>query len=92
MPTTKLQFLPLDERALAEENPLSYNRDTIVNDPKLASILGISKRTLEGWRRRRKIPFIQLSRKCVRYRLSEVLRCLEEKYTVREIHLRRAAK
>ena len=80
---TNLQFTPLTGDALAE---LSKS-DSFVDDPQLAAILGVSKRTLEGWRRRHKLPYLQLSHRCVRYRLSEVLRCLAEQYTVKETTL-----
>ena len=65
-------------------HPTILERHRIVDGEELARILKISRRTLEGWQRRKKLPFVRLSHNCVRYKLNDVLVCLDRRYTVRE--------
>ena len=46
----------------------------------VAEITGLSTETLAQWRsQRRGIPFVKISRNCVRYRLADLDRWLEER-------------
>ena len=52
----------------------------------LARNMNVCERTLEYWVAVRKIPYIKLGRKCVRFRLSDVQRALK-RYEVKEVQL-----
>jgi excisionase family DNA binding protein len=60
----------------------------LVDTETLARILNLHPRTLEGWRRRRKLPFIRVGKRCVRFKLRDVFRTLEERYTIKEVRVR----
>lgn len=45
----------------------------------LAERWGVSPRTIEKWTQERTIPFVRLSRRCVRYDLDEVARVVTER-------------
>jgi hypothetical protein len=57
--------------------------EALVDGPKVAKVLDVSPRTVEGWRLRKKIPYIVISPHCVRYRLSDVLASLN-RFIVKE--------
>jgi excisionase family DNA binding protein len=58
-----------------------------IDKKELAAILNVSQRTIESWVWRRKIPYIALSRRCVRFKLRDVMRSLESQYSVRASQL-----
>lgn len=50
-------------------------REPLLSQKTVATLLGISPRSLEAWRRPDSSdgpPFIRISKRCVRYRLSDV--------------------
>jgi hypothetical protein len=59
------------------------------NDPallkrrQLAKALNASPRSIDNWQKQRKIPFIKISARCVRYHLPSVLRALR-KFEIQE--------
>lgn len=51
--------------------------NTLLDSESTAALLGISPRTLEGWRRRGRGPrFLRLSHRVVRYRRSDLAKWL----------------
>jgi helix-turn-helix protein len=58
---------------------------SLVDTATLAYILGLNRRTVEGYIRKRKIPFFRISHRCVRFRLRDVFKALEDRYTVKEV-------
>jgi hypothetical protein len=48
----------------------------------LARAVNTSPRTIDNWQRQRKIPFIKISPRCIRYHLGAVLAALQ-KYEVK---------
>jgi excisionase family DNA binding protein len=61
----------------------------LVDTETLAQILGLNRRTIEGWIRKRKLPFIRVSKRCVRFRLRDVFKALEDRYTIKEVSLKK---
>ena len=59
--------------------------EPLIDTPTLTQHLGVSPRTIEAWVYTKKIPHLAISSKCVRFRLTEVLRFLEEKHAVHPI-------
>ena len=60
----------------------------LVDTAALARILGLNRRTIEGWIRKRKLPFIRVGKRCVRFKLRDVFRTLEDRYTIREVRVK----
>jgi hypothetical protein len=55
------------------------NPNRALPEGETAEILGVTVRTLQGWRQQRRGPkYLSYSRRCVRYRLSDVLRFQEQ--------------
>jgi excisionase family DNA binding protein len=60
----------------------------LVDTETLARILNLHPRTLEGWRRKRKLPFIRVGKRYVRFKVRDVFRTLEERYTIKEVRVK----
>jgi excisionase family DNA binding protein len=60
----------------------------LVDTETLARILGLNRRTIEGWIRKRKLPFIRVGKRYVRFRLRDVFRTLEDRYTIKEVRVK----
>src|SRR5215469_4630801 len=60
----------------------------LVDTETLARILGLNRRTIEGWIRKRKLPFIRVGKRCVRFKLRDVFRTLDDRYTIKEVRVR----
>ncbi len=60
----------------------------LVNTETLANILGLNRRTIEGWVRKRKLPFIRVGKRCVRFKLRDVFRTLDDRYTIKEVRVK----
>jgi len=57
----------------------------------LARVISVSPRTVDNWQKQRRIPYIKLSARCVRYHLPSVLAALR-RFEVREAGYRRGAR
>jgi excisionase family DNA binding protein len=57
----------------------------LIDTEALARILGLNRRTIEGWIRKRRLPFIRIGKRCVRFRLRDVFRTLDNRYTIKEV-------
>ena len=60
----------------------------LVDTKTLARILQLNRRTIEGWIRKRKLPFIRVGKRCVRFRLRDVFKALEDRYTIKEVRVK----
>lgn len=55
------------------------NTPKLLDEGEVASILGVTRRTLQGWRYKGRGPtFIRMSGRCVRYKRQDVLEFIEE--------------
>jgi excisionase family DNA binding protein len=61
----------------------SADSDGLDNKKTLARVLSVSTRTIDTWMRSKRIPFLRLSPRCIRFNRRAVLRALAA-YTVRE--------
>jgi predicted DNA-binding transcriptional regulator AlpA len=60
--------------------PIPEQRTPLLRAEHVAEITGLSIETLAQWRSQRKgIPFVKLSRNCVRYRQADLDRWLEQR-------------
>ena len=65
--------------------PLAATDDLkLLKRPQLARALNVSPRTVDNWQKQKKIPFLRLSERCVRFSLEGVLRALK-KFEVKEV-------
>jgi hypothetical protein len=64
--------------------PLSATDDlALLKRPQLARAINVSPRTVDNWQKQKRIPFLKLSARCVRYHLPSVLAALR-KFEVKE--------
>jgi hypothetical protein len=61
----------------AADNPVLLKR------PQLARAINVSARTVDNWQKQKRIPYLKLSARCVRYHLPSVLAALR-KFEVKE--------
>jgi hypothetical protein len=65
--------------------PLSAADDlALLKRPQLARAINVSPRTVDNWQKQKRIPFLKLSARCVRYHLPSVLAALR-KFEVKEV-------
>ena len=65
------------------------NSPALVTKDVVAKAASVSPRTIENWMGQRRIPYVRLSPRCVRFRINAVLAALR-KFEVREVgHVRR---
>jgi predicted site-specific integrase-resolvase len=58
--------------------------DALVTSVEAATMLGMATRSLEAWRRDRKIAYVRLGRTAVRYRVGDVKALIEARTVGRE--------
>ena len=59
--------------------PLAAADDlALLKRPQLARAINVSARTLDNWQKRKIIPYLKLSARCVRYHLPTVLAALRK--------------
>ena len=64
--------------------PLSVADDpALLKRPQLARAINVSQRTLDNWQKHKRIPYLKLSARCVRYHLPSVIAALR-KFEVKE--------
>jgi excisionase family DNA binding protein len=86
MSKTELPVLEASNVAVAKQSDLILpDQYKLVDTETLARILGLNRRTIEGWIRKRKLPFIRVGKRCVRFRLRDVFKALEDRYTIKEV-------
>ena len=66
-------------------NPANESADIegLDNKKTIAKVASVSCRTIDAWMKAKKIPFIRLSNRCIRFNRRAVLRALGA-YTVKE--------
>src|SRR5262245_39338818 len=57
----------------------------------LARVISVSPRTVDNWQKQKRIPYLKLSARCVRYHLPSVLAALR-RFEIREIGYRKGAR
>jgi hypothetical protein len=67
------------ERMVQPEDSLA-----LVTKDVVARVASVSARTIENWMGQRRIPYIRLSRRCVRFHITDVLAALR-KFEVKEV-------
>ena len=55
----------------------------LLKRPQLARAINVSARTVDNWQKQKRIPYLKLSARCVRFHLPSVLAALR-KFEVRE--------
>jgi len=66
--------------------PLSAaDQPTLLKRPQLARALGVSCRTLDNWQKSKRIPYIKISARCVRFDLQSVLASLRRRFEIKEL-------
>ena len=66
-------------------NPMSQADDlALLKRLQLAKAVNVSARTIDNWQKQKRIPYLKLSARCVRYHLPSVLAALR-KFEIREI-------
>jgi hypothetical protein len=63
---------------------LAANDQALLKRPQLARAINVSARTVDNWQKQKRIPFLKLSARCVRYHLPSVLAALR-KFEIREV-------
>lgn len=62
----------------------ALNPGLLVNREQMARALNVSCRTIDNLQQAKKIPFIKLSERCIRFYIPEVLVALQ-RFTVKEV-------
>jgi hypothetical protein len=57
--------------------------EALLKRPQLARAINVSPRTVDNWQKQKRIPFLKLSARCVRFHLPAVLAALR-KFEVKE--------
>lgn len=52
--------------------------ENLITEKELSNVIGKSRNTLRAWRKKDKIPYYKLGSKIIRYKLSDVLKILNE--------------
>jgi excisionase family DNA binding protein len=68
----------------APEFETSAIRRNLLSKQELALTLGVSTRTLESWMSQKRIPFLRLSSRFIKFNLDRVLAALD-RYEIREV-------
>jgi excisionase family DNA binding protein len=90
MPNAKLPDHEASDVPVAKQSDfILSDQYKLVDTKTLARILDLNPRTIEGWIRKRKLPFIRVGKRCVRFRLRDVFKALEDRYTIKEVSLKK---
>lgn len=60
------------------------NDPALLKRPQLARAISVSARTVDAWQKQKKIPFLKLGTRCVRFHLPSVLAALR-RFEVKEV-------
>ena len=70
-------------KAHRSDSMSANDHPTLLKRPQLARAINVSSRTVDNWQKSKRIPYLKLSARCVRYHLPSVLAALR-KFEVRE--------
>jgi DNA-binding XRE family transcriptional regulator len=56
----------------------------LLKRPQVARAINVSTRTIDNWQKQKKIPYLKLSARCVRYHLPSVISALR-KFEIKEV-------
>ena len=78
--------MPSENSSLAQTFPVTIPgpEPELVDKFGVARTFGVSPRTIENWVAQRKIPFLRIGRRTMRFRIADVRRALDRK-TVKEV-------
>jgi excisionase family DNA binding protein len=78
--------MPSENSALAHTFPVTIPdpEPELVDKFVIARVFGVSPRTIENWVAQRKIPFLRIGRRTMKFKIADVRRALDRK-TVKEI-------
>ncbi len=62
----------------------AVNAPALLKRLQLARAINVSARTVDNWQKKKKIPFLKLGTRCVRFHLPSVLAALR-KFEIREV-------
>ena len=62
----------------------NFDGQGLLNTPQVAAKANVSKRTINNWLRQKKIPYIRISPRCVRFYWPDVQKALD-RFTVKEV-------
>jgi len=68
---------PNDPTRRADDRPL-------LKRPELARAINVSPRTIDNWQKQRRIPYLKITNRCVRFHLPSVLAALRKQFEVME--------
>ena len=77
----------LTNNALGESQPANgaaAETPNLVKKPVVAKAASVSNRSVDNWMREKRIPFVRLSPRCVRFHLPSVLAALR-RFEIREV-------
>jgi excisionase family DNA binding protein len=80
----KVSFRPLTDPELARA--IDDLRFRPITKDELGEFLKVSQRTVDSWIAKRKVPFIRISPRMIRFKLADVEKALS-RYTVKEVSL-----
>jgi excisionase family DNA binding protein len=83
MPAIKPYTGPLSAAYL--ESLKSATEDPLISKQELAADLKVGCRTIEQWVAEKRIPFVRLGHRTLRFNLSDVRRSLRSRWTVKEV-------
>ncbi len=75
--------MPSENSSLASVT-VPGDQPELVDKRVIARIFGVSERTIENWVAQRKIPFLRIGHRTMKFRIADVRRALDRK-TVKEI-------
>ena len=71
--------------AIANRPVFSSSEPPLITKAELAKDLGVGQRTIEAWVHDRKIPFISMGHRTLRFCLDDVRRALRLRWTTKEL-------
>jgi excisionase family DNA binding protein len=71
--------------AIANRPTFSATEPPLITKAELARDLGVGQRTIESWVADRKIPFVRMGHRTLRFCLDDVRRALRLRWTTKEL-------
>ena len=65
-----------NKRIIKSLNDLAFGQP--INTPQLAEYFQVDDRTVANWRKKKIIPFWRIGKRCIRYRLPDVIAALQK--------------
>jgi hypothetical protein len=78
------KYMTTQETIKKLHNTTPADDPALLKRPQLARAINVSARTVDNWQKQKRIPYLKLSARCVRYHLPTVLAALR-KFEVKEV-------